>query len=80
MGSSKWGYKSPNIGYHHSYPTYNTTYTYPWTSKYECITSGPYIGKTATQERNSLAQTRISQPQGREAPGVARSPKFETNA
>ena len=25
----KWGYKSPNIGYNHSYHTYNPTYNYP---------------------------------------------------
>ena len=28
MGSYKWGYKSPNMGYNYSYPTYNSTYTY----------------------------------------------------
>ena len=26
MGSYKWGYKSPNMGYDYTYPTYN----YPW--------------------------------------------------
>ena len=25
MGSYKWGYKSPNIGYKHGYPTHNPT-------------------------------------------------------
>ena len=34
MGSYKWSYKSLNIGYSHSYPTYNPTYNYPWTSKW----------------------------------------------
>ena len=29
MGSYKWGYKSPNMGYKYSYPTYNPTYKYP---------------------------------------------------
>ena len=29
MGSYKWGYKSPNMGYKYSYPTYNPTYNYP---------------------------------------------------
>ena len=29
MGSYKWGYKSPNIGYNQSYPTYNPTNNYP---------------------------------------------------
>ena len=29
MGSYKWGYKSPNMGYNYSYPTYNPTYNYP---------------------------------------------------
>ena len=29
MGSYKWGYKSPNMGYTYSYPTYNPTYNYP---------------------------------------------------
>ena len=29
MGSSKWGYKSPNMGYNYSYPTYDSTYNYP---------------------------------------------------
>ena len=24
----KWGYKSPNMGYKYSYPTYNPTYNY----------------------------------------------------
>ena len=28
MGSYKWGYKSPNMGYNYRWPTYN----YPWTS------------------------------------------------
>ena len=32
-GSYKWGYKSPNIGYMYSYPTYIPTYNYPRTSK-----------------------------------------------
>ena len=26
MGSYNWGYKSPNIGCNHSYPTYTPTY------------------------------------------------------
>ena len=26
MGSYKWGYKSPNMGYNRSYPTYNPAY------------------------------------------------------
>ena len=26
MASSKWGYKSRNMGYNYSYPTYNPTY------------------------------------------------------
>ena len=26
MGSYKWGYKSPNMVYKYSYPTYSTTY------------------------------------------------------
>ena len=29
MGSYKWGYKSPNMGYKYSYPTCNPTYNYP---------------------------------------------------
>ena len=29
MGSNKWGYKSPDMGYKYSYPTYNLTYNYP---------------------------------------------------
>ena len=29
MGSYKWGYKSRNIGYNHSYPTYNPTLQLP---------------------------------------------------
>ena len=29
MGSYKWVYKSPNMGYKYSYPTYNPTYYYP---------------------------------------------------
>ena len=29
MDSYKWGYKSPNLGYNYSYPTYNPTYNYP---------------------------------------------------
>ena len=29
MGSYKWGYKSHNMGYNYSYPTYNPTYDYP---------------------------------------------------
>ena len=28
MGSYKWGYKSPNLGYKYSYPTYSPTYNY----------------------------------------------------
>ena len=28
-GSNKWGYKSANMGYKYSYPTYNPTYNYP---------------------------------------------------
>ena len=27
MGSCKWGYKSPNLGYNKSYPTYSPTRT-----------------------------------------------------
>ena len=27
MGSYKWGYKSPNLGYNYSYPTYSPTQT-----------------------------------------------------
>ena len=26
MGSYKWGYKSPKMGYNYSHPTYNRTY------------------------------------------------------
>ena len=26
MGSYKWGYQSPNLGYKYSYPTYNSVY------------------------------------------------------
>ena len=33
MGSYKWSYKSPKLGYNYSYPTYNPTYNYPGTSK-----------------------------------------------
>ena len=29
MGSYKWGYKSPNMGYKYIYPTYNPYYNYP---------------------------------------------------
>ena len=29
MGSYKWGYKSPIMGYKYSYPTYDPTYNYP---------------------------------------------------
>ena len=29
MGSSKWGYESPNTGYKYGYPTYDPTYNYP---------------------------------------------------
>ena len=29
MGSYKWSYKSPNMAYNYSYPTYNPTYKYP---------------------------------------------------
>ena len=29
MGSYKWGYKSPNMTYKYSYPTYNPIYNYP---------------------------------------------------
>ena len=29
MGTYKWGYKSLNMGYNYSYPTYNPTYNYP---------------------------------------------------
>ena len=29
MGSSKWGYKSPNMGYKYRYTTYNPAYHYP---------------------------------------------------
>ena len=28
MGRYKWGYKSPNMGYEYSYPTYIPTYNY----------------------------------------------------
>ena len=31
MGSYKWSYKSPNIGYNYSYPTSKPTYNYPFT-------------------------------------------------
>ena len=34
MGRYKWGYKSSNMGYKYSYPTYNLTNNYPRTSKY----------------------------------------------
>ena len=30
MGSYKWGYKSPNMGYNYSYPTYNPTSPSIW--------------------------------------------------
>ena len=29
MGSYKWGYKSPNMGYNYGYLTYNPSYNYP---------------------------------------------------
>ena len=29
MGSYKWGYKSLNMAYNYSYPTYDPTYNYP---------------------------------------------------
>ena len=29
MGSEKGSYKSPNMDYNYSYPTYNPTYDYP---------------------------------------------------
>ena len=29
MGSYKWDYKPPNMGYKYSYPTYYPTYNYP---------------------------------------------------
>ena len=29
MDSHKWGFKSPNMGYKHSYPTYHPTYNDP---------------------------------------------------
>ena len=29
MGSYKWGYKSLNMGYKYTYPTYSSTYNYP---------------------------------------------------
>ena len=29
VGSYKWGYKFPNMGYKYRFPTYNPTYTYP---------------------------------------------------
>ena len=29
MGSYKWSYKSPNMGYNYSFRTYNPTYSYP---------------------------------------------------
>ena len=29
MGSYKWGYKSPNMAYNYSYPTYKPIYNYP---------------------------------------------------
>ena len=29
MGSYKWSYKSLDLGYAYSYPTYNPTYNYP---------------------------------------------------
>ena len=28
-GFKQWGYKSPNMGYNYSYPTYDPTYNYP---------------------------------------------------
>ena len=28
-GSYKWGYKSSNMGFQYSYPTYNPTYNHP---------------------------------------------------
>ena len=28
-GTYQWGYKSPNMGYKYSYPTYNPIYNYP---------------------------------------------------
>ena len=34
MGSYKWGYKPSNRRSNYSYPTYNLTYIYPWTSKF----------------------------------------------
>ena len=29
MGSYKWGYKSPNMGYNYGYPIQISTYNYP---------------------------------------------------
>ena len=29
MGSYKWSYKSPNMGYNYRYLTYTSTYNYP---------------------------------------------------
>ena len=29
MGSYKWGYKSPNMGYKYSYPNYNPIFSLP---------------------------------------------------
>ena len=29
MGSYKWGYGSPHMGYNYSYPTYSPTCSYP---------------------------------------------------
>ena len=29
MGGYQWSYKSSNMGYKYSYPTYNPTYNYP---------------------------------------------------
>ena len=36
MGSYKWSYTSPDLGYICS-STYNSIYSYPWTSKYGLI-------------------------------------------
>ena len=35
MGSNNWGSKSPNQDYKYTYLTYNPTYNYPSTPKYQ---------------------------------------------
>ena len=41
MGSDKYSYKFPNMGYNYSYLTYNPTYNYPRTSK--CTLPEAYV-------------------------------------